>query len=289
MRHLGGVENWRERLTLERRTGREHHLQRLGIDQLAAGAPIPEEVGGVARLARRTASPAGRLRQDSEVRVVDVRTVGEALRHSGRPQDVVRGLELSVCPGMEGERTHRRPRIGGPGGRDVAGAAGDSPGRGELLVPEQRLAQQGLLGSKRVSRRHRRRLQRSRRRRRGGRRRTLRGNRNGGRREKQEKQRKECLGGRFSAEQARQPQVHSTSSPGARRRPVNENWHRRHLLVSTREVAISCGVFFAKPDSLRWPPPPDASPSFHRPSSRRWPAAPGLRQFALASPGGSRR
>ncbi len=74
-----------------------------------------------------------------------VGSVGAVAGDAGRAENVVRGAKGLIGAGIaRAVRADHGARIGAAAARAVARAAGDSIGRGELLVPEERLAEVDL-------------------------------------------------------------------------------------------------------------------------------------------------
>ena len=89
-----------------------------------------------------------------------VQAVRSTQRHTRRAENIVASgiaqrtgadLEVAVDPRVHGHGIHPGAGVLAAGGRDVAGAAGHRPGRRDLLVPEERLAEVHLFGGDRIA------------------------------------------------------------------------------------------------------------------------------------------
>ena len=142
VRHLDAADRRPGDLVLEGTTARQHDGAGQRIAEHVVGATIDEQPRAVGGVDDRRCAAVRDLRLHAERRARLQSTVRGVARHARRAVHVVIGAEQAVDTRMQ---RRRRARIGTAMLEDVARSTRHAARRRQLLVPEQRLAQQHLV------------------------------------------------------------------------------------------------------------------------------------------------
>ena len=135
--HLDGTDGWAGDLAFERATGRQHDRPGDRIAELAVGAAIEKQAARVGGVDYRRRSAGCHLGLQAKRRAWHEIAVWSVLHDArGAVGVVVRGKN-AVGARIDGAAG---ARIRATLGEDMAGAAGDTVRRGQLLIPEERFA-----------------------------------------------------------------------------------------------------------------------------------------------------